>query len=58
VRAEEDRELLEALAENKEQNNGRYDDNYIIKFYKNKLHAMPSQNQVYTLYVDPTSTLT
>ena len=49
VRAEEDRELLEALAENKEQNNGRYDDNYIIRFYKNKLHAMPSQNQGFIL---------
>ncbi|XP_028398700.1 adenylate kinase 7-like [Dendronephthya gigantea] len=49
VKAEEDRELLEALAENKEQNNGRYDDTYIIRFYKNKLHSMPCQNQGFIL---------
>ncbi|XP_046849860.1 adenylate kinase 7-like [Xenia sp. Carnegie-2017] len=49
VKAEEDRELLEALAENKDQNNGRYDDSYIIKFYKDKLLSMPCQNQGFIL---------
>jgi len=25
---------------------GRYEDQYIIRFYKDKLHSMPCQNQV------------
>ncbi|EDO36546.1 predicted protein [Nematostella vectensis] len=49
MKAQEDQELLEALLESKEQNNGRYEDQYIIRFYREKLHSMPCQNQGFIL---------
>lgn len=30
---------------------GRYEDQYIIRFYKDKLHSMPCQNQVSFFFV-------
>ncbi|RDD36619.1 Adenylate kinase 7 [Trichoplax sp. H2] len=44
-RAQEDQELLEALQENREQNNGRYDDQFVVRFFRQKLKSMPCQNQ-------------
>lgn len=38
-------ELLETLKENREQNNGRLEDQYVIKFFREKLHSKPCQNQ-------------
>ncbi|KAK3748734.1 hypothetical protein QZH41_015670, partial [Actinostola sp. cb2023] len=49
IKAQEDQELLEALIESKDQNNGRYEDQYIIRFYREKLHSMPCQNQGFIL---------
>jgi len=41
-------EMLELLKEDKDQNNGRLSDQYIIQFYKERLLSMPCQNQVTT----------
>ena len=44
--------MLDMLKEDKDQNNGRLSDQYIIQFYKEKLLSMPCQNQVHqTAYV-------
>ncbi|XP_072283765.1 adenylate kinase 7 [Pyxicephalus adspersus] len=42
-------ELLDSVKENMEQNGGRLDDSYVIKFMKEKLKSMPCQNQGYVL---------
>ncbi|XP_020618857.1 adenylate kinase 7-like [Orbicella faveolata] len=46
LKAQEDQEFLETLQDSKDRNSGRYEDQYIIRFYKDKLHSMPCQNQV------------
>jgi len=38
-------ELLETIRETKEQNNGRLDDELVIKFFREKLLSKPCQNQ-------------
>ncbi|KAG9481129.1 hypothetical protein GDO78_010399 [Eleutherodactylus coqui] len=42
-------ELLDTVKENMEQNGGRLDDSYVIRFMKEKLRSMPCQNQGYVL---------
>ncbi|PIO31507.1 hypothetical protein AB205_0018280, partial [Aquarana catesbeiana] len=42
-------ELLDSVKENMEQNGGRLDDSYVIRFMKEKLKSMPCQNQGYVL---------
>lgn len=49
AKAQEDVELLEAIKDSKENNNGRLEDQYIIRFYRDKLHSMPCQNQGFVL---------
>ena len=44
-KAQEDAELLEAINDSKEENNGRIVDTHIIKFFRDKLHSKPCQNQ-------------
>ncbi|XP_078239885.1 adenylate kinase 7 isoform X3 [Pogona vitticeps] len=46
---EEAQELLDAIKENMEQNAGRIDDQYVIRFMKEKLMSMPCKNQGYVL---------
>ncbi|XP_066468320.1 adenylate kinase 7 isoform X1 [Tiliqua scincoides] len=46
---EEAQELLDAIKENMEQNAGRLDDNYVIRFMKEMLMSMPCKNQGYAL---------
>ncbi|XP_030340361.1 adenylate kinase 7 isoform X2 [Strigops habroptila] len=46
---EEAQELLDAVKENMEQNAGQLDDEYILKFMKDKLKSMPCRNQGYVL---------
>ncbi|XP_030414660.1 adenylate kinase 7 [Gopherus evgoodei] len=46
---EEAQELLDGVKENMEQNGGRLDDQYVIKFMKEKLKSMPCKNQGYIL---------
>uniref|UniRef100_A0A8C8RV97 Adenylate kinase 7 n=1 Tax=Pelusios castaneus TaxID=367368 RepID=A0A8C8RV97_9SAUR len=46
---EETQELLDGVKENMEQNGGRLDDQYVIKFMKEKLKSMPCKNQGYVL---------
>ncbi|XP_074854819.1 adenylate kinase 7 isoform X2 [Carettochelys insculpta] len=46
---EEAQELLDGVKENMEQNGGRLDDQYVIKFMKEKLKSMPCKNQGYVL---------
>ncbi|XP_014812948.1 PREDICTED: adenylate kinase 7 [Calidris pugnax] len=47
--AEAAQELLDEIKENMEQNSGRLDDQYVIKFVKDKLKSMPCSNQGYVL---------
>ncbi|KAM5273682.1 adenylate kinase 7 [Ctenodactylus gundi] len=42
-------ELLDSIKENMEQNAGRLEDQYIIRFVKEKLKSMPCRNQGYIL---------
>ncbi|XP_041132487.1 adenylate kinase 7-like [Polyodon spathula] len=42
-------ELLDAVKENMEQNGGRLDDQYVIRFMREKLKSKPCQNQGYVL---------
>ncbi|XP_065055319.1 adenylate kinase 7-like [Rhopilema esculentum] len=49
LKAQEAQELLDDLIQSKERNNGRYEDQYILKFFKDKLHSMPCQNQGFIL---------
>ncbi|XP_056402090.1 adenylate kinase 7 isoform X2 [Hyla sarda] len=46
---EASQELLDSIKENMEQNAGRLDDSYVIRFMKEKLKSMPCQNQGYVL---------
>ncbi|XP_070787647.1 adenylate kinase 7 isoform X2 [Pituophis catenifer annectens] len=46
---EEAQELLDGVKENMEQNSGRLDDNYVIRFMKETLTSMPCKNQGYVL---------
>ncbi|XP_056348675.1 adenylate kinase 7 [Oenanthe melanoleuca] len=46
---EEAKELLDAIKENLEQNNGHLDDEFRIKIMKDKLMSMPCRNQGYVL---------
>ncbi|MEE6494462.1 hypothetical protein FKM82_017144 [Ascaphus truei] len=42
-------EILDLVKENMEQNGGRLDDHYVIKFMREKLQSMPCQNQGFVL---------
>lgn len=42
-------ELLESIKETKEQNNGRLEDQQVLKFFREKLHSKPCQNQGFIL---------
>ncbi|OCT65035.1 hypothetical protein XELAEV_18041277mg [Xenopus laevis] len=42
-------ELLDTVKENMDQNGGRLDDTYVIKFMREKLKSMPCQNQGFVL---------
>ena len=46
-KAQEDAELLEAIEETKE--NDRIEDQYVIRFFKEKLHSKACQNQGFIL---------
>lgn len=46
---EEYKDLLEAISESKEQNNGRIDEQYVIRFFREKLLSKPCQNQGFIL---------
>lgn len=48
-RAQEAQEYLDLLKEDKEENQGRYSDQYLLDFYKKKLNSMPCQNQGFIL---------
>ena len=48
-KAQQAQELLDLLKEDLEENNGRYSDQYIIDFFKEKLRSMPCQNQGFIL---------
>ena len=48
-KAAEDQELLDAINESKEENNGRIGDNYVLRFMKEKMHSKPCQNQGFIL---------
>ena len=43
--SEEYEELLETIRETKEQNNGRLDDQLVMRFFREKLLSKPCQNQ-------------
>jgi len=47
--AQQAQEFLDLLKEDKAENNGRYSDQYILEFYKQKLKSMPCQNQGFVL---------
>lgn len=47
-KAQQAQEFLDLLKEDLEEN-GRYSEQYIIEFYKEKLHSMPCQNQGFVL---------
>ncbi|ELW47209.1 Adenylate kinase 7 [Tupaia chinensis] len=46
---EDAQELLDGIKESMEQNSGRLEDQYIIRFIKEKLKSMPCRNQGYIL---------
>ncbi|XP_071601766.1 adenylate kinase 7 [Heliangelus exortis] len=46
---EDVQELLAVIKENMEQNAGQLDDQYVLKFLKDKLKSMPCRNQGYVL---------
>lgn len=48
-KAQEAQELLDAISENREQNKDRIEDQYVIRFFREKLHGMPCQNQGFIL---------
>ena len=48
-KAQDDAELLELVKDSKESNNGRIEDQYVIRFFREKLHSMPCQNQGFVL---------
>ncbi|XP_032804471.1 adenylate kinase 7 [Petromyzon marinus] len=47
--AQDAQELLEAVKESLEQNNGRLEDTYLVRFFKEKLRSMSCQNQGFIL---------
>ena len=47
--SEEYEELLETVREMREQNNGRLDDQLVIKFFREKLLSKPCQNQGFVI---------
>lgn len=47
--AQEAQELLDQINENKEQNGGHLDDQYVIQFFRERLKSMPCQNQGFIL---------
>jgi adenylate kinase len=47
--AAEDADLLEAVKANIEENNGRLDDGFVVRFVRNKLLSPPCQNQGFVL---------
>lgn len=47
--AEEDAELLQTIEEYREENNGRVEDQHVIRFFKEKLRSKPCQNQGFIL---------
>ena len=49
AKAQNAQEMLDLLHEDKESNNGRYSDQYIIDFFKGKLISMLCQNQGFIL---------
>lgn len=49
TQAQAAQEMLEMLKEDKDTNNGRLSDMYIIQFYKERLLSMPCQNQGFVL---------
>ena len=49
AKAQNAQELLDLLKEDSENNNGRYSDQYIIDFFREKLTSMPCQNQGFIL---------
>ena len=49
ARAEQAKDLLESLRENASNNAGRYEDTFIIDFFKSKLSSKPCQNQGFVL---------
>ncbi|XP_045187456.1 adenylate kinase 7-like [Mercenaria mercenaria] len=48
-KAQDAQELLDAINEGKESNNGRIEDTYVLKFFRDKLLSMPCQNQGFIL---------
>ena len=55
-KAQEDADLLESIRENREENNDRIGDEYIIKFFRDKLHSKPCQNQGFIIDGVPKTT--
>jgi len=47
--AQQAQETLDLLNESKQENNDRYEDQYLIQFYMEKLMSMPCQNQGFVL---------
>ncbi|ESP02316.1 hypothetical protein LOTGIDRAFT_199862 [Lottia gigantea] len=47
--AQDAQEFLDQINDSKENNNGRIEDQFIIRFYKDKLHSMSCQNQGFIL---------
>ncbi|XP_060581787.1 adenylate kinase 7-like [Ruditapes philippinarum] len=48
-KAQDAQELLDSINEGKENNNGRIEDTYVLKFFRDKLLSMPCQNQGFIL---------
>lgn len=44
-KAQDAQELLDAINEGKDQSTNKIEDQYVIRFFKDKLHSMPCQNQ-------------
>nr|KAG5697004.1 hypothetical protein BaRGS_008466 [Batillaria attramentaria] len=47
--AQEAQEILDQINESKEQNGGRMEDQFVIRFFRNRLKSMPCQNQGFIL---------
>ena len=48
-KAQEDADLLEQIKESKESNNGRIEDQFINRMFRDKLKSMPCQNQGFVI---------
>lgn len=48
-KAQDAQELMNAINEGKEQNGGRLEDQYVLRFFREKLMSMPCQNQGFIL---------